>query len=1010
MQVKLHWSIFDCLIFRIINDFLGLFKIMESTSNQGMVKIEKNSSAISPILWDLHNHNNQSDLETESSTELFQRNNSYLQMSEDGSSVLVRVTGHDIDALVPSLEGMGFETLGAAPEHHLVEGYMSIDAIPEIESLASEGLMGVMALPKPRTRAGLVTSQADVIQEAQRVRDELPQGFDGTGVRIGVISDSFDVSGNGSQAEDIASGDLPAEGVDILQEEPNPDFGTDEGRAMSQLIFDLAPGASQVFSTAGETETFFAQQIRDLADPNIGDADIIVDDIGIPFEPFFQDGIITQAIDEVVTQEGVAYFSAAGNSARQAYESTNFAAAPDSDAIFEGMFHDFDPGEGVDTRQLITIPSEGFLDIELQWDEPFYTTDGVDTDLDFFLVEPGTSNILAESKEDNIAFGVPGELIRFDNSNLFPIEAEVLIQLSSGSEPGRIKYIDFAQDITIQEFDTQSPTVSGHPAAVNGRAVGAVDFFNQGDTDGFSSAGPVTILFNPDGTRKDTPEVRQVPEISAIQGTDTTFFGDDIEGDGNNFPNFFGTSAAAPHAAAIAALVKQANPDFTPQEIYERLESTAIDIGEPGFDDLTGFGLINAYDAVFGPPQVAELDFFEDFEDGNLPIFFETNTTGAGRIEVTTENDPIGTNHVTLDSSLNDLFSLNELILNINATDKSDVILSFDQKEFDDGDTVMPETFTGSVNADGVALSVDGENWFRLFDLTGANSTNEYQNKTINISDFAGDKGLTLNENVAIKFQQYGDESIASRDGFALDNIFVTATSIVDGTGNDDNLIGGDGKDKISGFNGQDILNGLAGDDELDGGNGDDKLFGGDGNDSLLGGREQDQLFGDAGDDLLKGESGDDKLFGGVGNDSLLGGSEQDQLFGDAGDDLLKGESGDDKLFGGLGNDSLLGGSEQDQLFGDAGDDLLDGGSGDNTLTGGTGADTFVLSTEGKNTIIDFQIDEDLIGLGSGLTFDSLSLMSQNGGTSIATVDNQPLAFFNNLDSQLLSADDFVLV
>ena len=193
-------------------------------------------------------------------------------------------------------------------------------------------------------------------------------------------------------------------------------------------------------------------------------------------------------------------------------------------------------------------------------------------------------------------------------------------------------------------------------------------------------------------------------------------------------------------------------------------------------------------------------------------------------------------------------------------------------------------------------------------------------------------------EKVAIKFQQFGDESIASRDGFALDNISVTGTSIVDGTSNDDNLIGGDGKDKISGFNGQDILNGLAGDDELDGGNGDDKLFGGD------------------------------------------------------------------------GNDSLLGGSEQDQLFGDAGDDLLDGGSGDNTLTGGFGADTFVLSTEGKNTITDFQIGEDVIGLGSGLTFDSLSFMSQNGGTSIATVDNQPLAFFNNVDSQLLSADDFVLV
>lgn len=986
---------------------------MESTPNQEMVKIEKNQSAISPILWDLHNQNNQSDLRTESSTELFSRSSGYLQMSEDGSSVLVRITGHDVDALLPRLEGMGFETLGALPEHHLVEGFIPISEIPEIESLTSQGLMGVMALPKARTRAGLVTSQADVIQEAQRVRDELPEGFDGTGVRIGVMSDSFDVSGFGSQAEDIASGDLPAEGVDILREGIVGDI--DEGRAMSQLIFDLAPGASQVFASVLPNETVFAQQIRDLADPTLGNADILVDDIGFPTEPFFQDGVISQAIDEVVTQEGVAYFSAAGNDGDTAYESTNFAAAPDSDGLFGGMFHDFDPGEGVDTRQLITILPGGFVNFALQWDDPFYTTDGVDTDLDIFLVEPGTTNILDALPQDNITNQTPFEDLIFGNPTSSPIEAEVLIRLSSGAEPGRFKYINaFGFDVEINEFGPNSSTIFGHTAAANGRSVGAVDYFNQDEPADFTSIGPVTILFNPDGTRKETPEVRltQGPGFAAIQDTDTTFFppfpGNDI--DGNGFPNFSGTSAAAPHAAAIAALIKQANPDFTPEQIYERLASTAKDIGEPGFDNATGFGLINAYDAVFGPPQVAKLDFFEDFEDGNLPIFFETNTTGAGRIQVTTENDPIGTNHVTLDSSRDDFFSLNELILNINAADKSDIVLNFDQKEFDDRDTPIPETFTGSVDGDGLALSVDGNNWFRLLNFTGDNSTNEYQNNQINLSDFAEETGLILGENVSIKFQQFGDESIASRDGFAIDNISVIATSIVSGTSNDDNLIGGNGKDKISGFNGQDILNGLAGDDELDGGNGDDKLFGGDGNDSLLGGSGQDQLFGDAGNDLLKGESGDDKLFGGVNNDSLLGGSGQDQLFGDAGDDLLKGESGDDKLFGGVSNDSLLGGSGQDQLFGDAGDDLLNGGSGDNTLTGGVGADTFVLSTEGKNTVIDFQIGEDVIGLGSGLTFDSLSLMSQNGGTSIATVDNQPLAFFNNLDSHLLSADDFVLV
>jgi hypothetical protein len=194
------------------------------------------------------------------------------------------------------------------------------------------------------------------------------------------------------------------------------------------------------------------------------------------------------------------------------------------------------------------------------------------------------------------------------------------------------------------------------------------------------------------------------------------------------------------------------------------------------------------------------------------------------------------------------------------------------------------------------------------------------------------------------------------------------------GTSNDDNLIGSSRNDTLKSFNAQDILQGLAGDDFLD-----------------------------AGD-------GDDKLFGGEGNDILLGGSGQDLLFGDAGNDHLDGGDGDDKLFGGEGNDILLGGQGQDQLVGDAGDDILRGGSGDNILTGGLGKDIFVISTEGKNTITDFLDGLDLIGLTEGLTFGSLSIVAQNGGTFINTINNQPLAFLENVNSSLITASDFVLI
>jgi hypothetical protein len=296
--------------------------------------------------------------------------------------------------------------------------------------------------------------------------------------------------------------------------EEGPTGSSDEGRAMLQLIHDIAPGSSLAFSSVFVSETDFAQQIRNLADPSKGNAKVLVDDIIYFTEPFFQDSVVAQAVDDVVTNRGVSYFSAAGNGARQTYESTN-----------------------------------------------------------------------------------------------------------------------------------------------------------------------------------------------AIQGTDTTFFGNDV--DGNGYPNFFGTSSAAPNAAAIAALVKQANPTFTPAQIYSRLESTATDIGSPGRDDLTGVGLINAYDAVFGSVVPASLNFSDNFEDGDLPGAYETRTTGAGRIQVTTANSPIGSRHLTQDSSLNGVNSLNEAILHVNITDFTNVQLSFAQKEFNDDDNVMPASFTGSNNSDGVALSVE---------------------------------------------------------------------------------------------------------------------------------------------------------------------------------------------------------------------------------------------------------------------------------------------------------------
>ncbi len=118
--------------------------------------------------------------------------------------------------------------------------------------------------------------------------------------------------------------------------------------------------------------------------------------------------------------------------------------------------------------------------------------------------------------------------------------------------------------------------------------------------DGSGVTGPMPILFD----LSDSPimEVRPKPEIVGPDGGDNTFFGSDFEP--NGFPNFFGTSAAAPHVAALAALLLELAPGSTPDEVLAALEGSAIDMGPAGFDDDSGFGLVNAVGAanLISPP------------------------------------------------------------------------------------------------------------------------------------------------------------------------------------------------------------------------------------------------------------------------------------------------------------------------------------------------------------------------------------------------------------------------
>lgn len=199
-------------------------------------------------------------------------------------------------------------------------------------------------------------------------------------------------------------------------------------------------------------------------------------------------------------------------------------------------------------------------------------------------------------------------------------------------------------------------------------------------------------------------------------------------------------------------------------------------------------------------------------------------------------------------------------------------------------------------------------------------------------------------------------------------------------------LTGTAGMDTISGTSAGDVISGLAGDDSLMGFGGNDTLSGGTGNDRLDGGIGRDRLDGGAGNDLLSG---------GAANDSLIGG---------AGTDLLSGQAGADRLTGGNGSDRLAGSSGNDTLAGGSGNDSLNGGLGNDRLTGGTGADDFhyTAANEGRDTITDFVIGEDLIQL-EGVSATDFAVDPVSGGTKVTIVATGTVIIFAGLNHETVA-------
>ena len=293
------------------------------------------------------------------------------------------------------------------------ETSVSQTAICEGGTVLSEGI----------DQLGIVTQPGNVgVREAFGTR--------GAGETIGVLSDSYNVATTieGSEtaipthaAEDIQSDNLTgAENncsgqqmpVDVLEE--GPAGSNDEGRAMLQIVHDIAPHANLAFATAFNGELSFAQNIERLAAPvsaGGAGANVIVDDVSYFEEPMFQDGPVAAAVAKV-TAAGVTYLSSAGNNnvgpAKEpgigSWETPEFrdtenpAFCPIPVGVAARHCLDFNPGAGEDNTFGITIEGNVPLRLAVGWAEPWY---GVKADLDAYLlreVDPKKAKVAGETE------------------------------------------------------------------------------------------------------------------------------------------------------------------------------------------------------------------------------------------------------------------------------------------------------------------------------------------------------------------------------------------------------------------------------------------------------------------------------------------------------------------------------------------------------------------------------------------------------------------------------------
>ncbi len=588
------------------------------------------------------------------------------QVQHDEPVVDLTVTG-DLNAALDRLRRVpGVEILAVAStsSYHLISALVPVERL-----LAAAGVAGVVdahaagALtgrvdggeerPRPTSEAGgvagvaSVTTQGVADNQAEEAIDvdaakRVFTSLDGSGIAVGTLSDSVGQVGNGI-ADSQATGDLPPNArINVVQDLAGS--GTDEGRAMMEHIYDLLPQVSTLgFATAGGGEANFAANIAALGTAGM---DVINDDVVYYAEPVYQDGVVAQAVNTFVSGGGV-YLSLDHNFANLSYE-----------AVFSDLDGDsWHAYAGDDEVLQITVAAGTALNpisfpLALQWAQPW---GNATTDLRIEVWNSAVDTLLQSSSTNNVG-GNPYDAVTISNTSGAALTLNIAVKRISGSVAGlTFKLIAFdngASRVTFNEYlGNAAGTLTPHAGTPLSIAVAAAPWYSRDTAESFSGRGPFRRFFDSAGNPVG-PYTYDKPDITSVDKCNTTFFGRDIAEDADAYPNFSGTSAATPNAAAVAALLLQAagGPGSLSQnEVKAAMSGSAVDLGSAGFDTTYGDGRVHALGAVLaarGPLSTEYTLYLNQYGD----VSFDQDLFGitdVDRIEFATASSGAATATIT---------------------------------------------------------------------------------------------------------------------------------------------------------------------------------------------------------------------------------------------------------------------------------------------------------------------------------------------------------------------------